>query len=434
MAQYNGKESFSVNVIILNDNAHVNGGAAKVAIQEAVGLADRGHAVYFVCAVQPIALELTHPNISVICSHQHDLLANPNHLEAFVQGWWNTKAARITRQLLNQLDRSDTIIHLHVWSRALSASTVRAALDSDIPVICTLHDFTLACPNATFFNHTSQQICHLRPLSAACLLTNCDTRSYSQKLWRVGRQFIQKQIGHAPDGIKHVIAHSGLASEVMQPYLPPDCTIHTLPIYIESTYYPPAHPETNETLVYLGRLVREKGVLLAASSAAANDVPLTFVGSGPLAEQIRAAYPKAIVTGWVDHASSVKHLRNSRALIFPSLWYETLGLVVLEAAAHGIPSLVPDTSAAREVVLDGVTGLHFKSGDELDLRARMNQLQDSDLVRTLGRAAYDHFWSSDYSSLKAHISSLEAIYRKVLQLESIPAKTLAPPLEVQSVG
>jgi glycosyltransferase involved in cell wall biosynthesis len=332
------------------------------------------------------------------------------------------------------MDRSDTIIHLHIWSRALSASTVRATLDSDIPVICTLHDFTLACPNATFFNHTSQQICHLRPLSAACLLTNCDTRSYSQKLWRVGRQFIQKQIGHAPDGLKHFIAHSELASEVIQPYLPPDCTIHKLPIYIESTPCAPAHPETNETFVYLGRLVREKGVLLAASSAAANDVPLTFVGSGPLAEQIRAAYPKAIITGWVDHATSVEHLRKARALIFPSLWYETLGLVVLEAAAHGIPSLVPDTSAAREVVLDGVTGLHFKSGDELDLRARMNQLQDADLVRTLGRAAYDHFWSSDYSSLKAHISSLEAIYQKVLQLESIPAKMLAPSLEVQSVG
>lgn len=423
-----------MNVIIINDTAHVNGGAAKVAIQEAVGLADRGHHIYFVCAVQPIAQELTHPNISIICSQQHDLLANPSHVEAFVQGWWNTKAARITSQLLIHLDQTDSIIHLHVWSRSLSASTVRAALNSDIPVICTLHDFLLACPNATFFNHASQQICRLRPLSAACLLTNCDTRNYTQKLWRVGRQLIQKQIAHAPAGIKHVIAHSRLASEVIQPYLPPDCTIHSLPIYIESTQCPPAHPETNETFVYLGRLVREKGVLLAASSAAAEGVPLTFVGSGPLAEQIRAAYPKAIVTGWVDHATSVKHLRTARVLIFPSLWYETLGLVVLEAAAHGIPSLVPDTSAAREVVLDGVTGLHFKSGDEHDLRARMKQLQDADIVRTLGRSAYDRFWSSDYSSLNAHISSLEAIYQKVLQPQSIAAKMLAPPPEVQSVG
>ena len=237
----------------------------------------------------------------------------------------------------------------------------------------------LACPSGTFFNHTRQQVCHLRPLSAACVLTNCDTRSYAQKLWRVGRQVIQKQMGKAPAGISHFIVHSRLAGEVMKPYLPQDCTLHSLPIYAEGSQYPLAQPETNHNLVYLGRLVKEKGALCAKKAAAAAAVPLTFVGSGPLAGQLQAACPAAIVTGWVDHATSVQYLRQARALVFPSLWYETLGLVVLEAAAHGIPSLVPDTSAAREIVLDGVTGLHFKSGDELDLRARMKECR----MRTL---------------------------------------------------
>jgi glycosyltransferase involved in cell wall biosynthesis len=264
-------------------------------------------------------------------------------------------------------------------------------------------------------------------------LTNCDTRNYAQKLWRVGRQFIQLRIGHAPGEIKHVIVHSKLAGEIMQHYLAPGCTIHNLPVYIESTRSPPAHPEAHDTFVYLGRLVREKGVLLAARSAAAENIPLTLVGSGPLAEEIRAAYPQACITGWVDHATSVNYLRKARALIFPSMWYETLGLVVLEAAAHGIPSLVPDTGAAREIVLDGVTGLHFRSGDEADLRAKMKQLRDGNLARGLGRAAYDHFWSSNYSSLEDHLSSLEEIYRKVLAAERTENEILVSQLEVPSV-
>ncbi|WP_433966843.1 glycosyltransferase family 4 protein [Tunturiibacter gelidiferens] len=423
-----------MNVVIINDNAHVNGGAAKVAIQEAVGLADRGHKIYFVCAVEPIARELIHPNISICSSQQDDLLANPNPAAAFVQGWWNTRAAQLTGRIVSRLKGSETIVHLHVWSRALSASTIRAAIDSGIPVVCTLHDFMLACPNGTFFNHTQQQVCHLRPLSAACVLTNCDTRSYAQKLWRVGKQVIQKQMGKAPAGINHFIVHSRLAGEVMKPYLPQDCTLHSLPIYIESNQSPPAQPETNHNLVCLGRLVREKGVLLAANAAAAEGVPLTFVGSGPLAEQIQAACPEAIVTGWVDHATSVQYLRQARALVFPSLWYETLGLVVLEAAAHGIPSLVPDTSSAREIVLDGVTGLHFKSGDELDLRTKMKQLQDADLVRSLGREAYKRFWSSDYCSLDTHVSSLGVIYQKIVRAQMIADKFPALPVEVQRVG
>lgn len=421
-------------VVIINDNAHVNGGAAKVAIQEAVGLADCGHKVYYVCAVAPIARELIHPNIIVRCSHQDDLLANPNPAAAFVQGWWNTRAAHLTRRIVNRLKGSEAIVHLHTWSRALSASAIRAAIDSGIPVVCTLHDFMLACPSGTFFNHPKQQLCHLRPLSAACVLTNCDTRSYAQKLFRVGRQVIQEQMGNAPAGINHFIVHSRLAGEVMKPYLPQDCTLHSLPTYVEGSQYPPAQPETNHNLVYLGRLVREKGVLLAAKAAAAEALPLTFVGSGPLAGQIQAAYPEAVVTGWVDHATSVQYLRQARALVFPSLWYETLGLVVLEAAAHGIPSLVPDTSAAREVVLDGITGLHFKSGDELDLRAKMKQLQDADLVRNLGRGAYERFWSSDYCSLNAHVSSLEAIYQKIVRAQTIADRFPILPVEVQRVG
>jgi glycosyltransferase involved in cell wall biosynthesis len=423
-----------VNVIIVNDNAHVNGGAAKVAIQEAVGLAQRGHRICFVCAVAPIAQELIHPNIEICCTFQHDLKANPNSASAFAQGWWNTKAAELMRKLIGKLTASETIIHLHVWSRALSASVLKVAVDSRLPLICTLHDFILACPSGTFFNHKRQEICELTPLSASCILANCDTRSYPQKLWRVGRQVIQKHLCAAPSGIRHVITHSTLAADVMQAYLPSDCTTHRLPIYSENARLAPARPERTLNLVYLGRLVREKGVLLAAKAAAAEAMPITFVGSGPLEEQIKAIYSRAHVTGWVDHASSIRFVRQARALIFPSLWYETLGLVVLEAAAHGIPSLVPDRSAARELVLDGITGLHFRSGDEADLRAKLRQLQDPELVRTLGRAAYERFWSSDYCSLSAHISWLEAIYRLVFEAELLQPTLSVLPTEAMHVS
>jgi len=422
-----------VNVIVINDNAHVNGGAAKVAIQEARGLADRGHRVLFLCAVKPIAPELVHEKITVVCTEQHDFLSNPHRLQAALQGWWNRQAAKMAGELLRIVDSEETIVHLHTWSRALSASVIREAFDAEVPTICTLHDFQLACPTGTFFQHSSQQICRLRPLGMACLTTNCDTRSYSQKLWRSGRQLVQITAGNAPSGIRHFIAHSKLAGEVMRPYLPRESVIHALPICIESARNAPASPEQNEQFVYLGRLVREKGVLLAAHCAAAEGLPVTFAGAGPLLDEIRDANPRAIMTGWLNHAESVEHLRKSRALIFPSLWYETLGLVVLEAAAHGIPALVPDTSAAAEVVEDGVTGLHFKSGDELDLRARMREMKDNNLVRTLGRTAYERFWSSDHGSLDAHISSLESIYCKVLQHQPVGDAALTTQREVHSV-
>jgi glycosyltransferase involved in cell wall biosynthesis len=400
---------------MINDNAHINGGAAKLAIMEAAGLAERGHRVFFVCAVVPVDPALLHPRIEVVCSEQYDLIANPNRLEGFVQGWWNLKAQRMIDQLIEQLDRRETVVHLHVWGRALSSSVAREAILARMPTVCTLHDFMLACPTGTFFLHPQQDICHLRPLSLACATCNCDTRSYPQKLWRVGRQVIQEHFGLIPSGLSDFIVHSALAHEIMAPYLPEGSSVHALTAYIESDRHPPAEPGENRNFVYLGRLVREKGVSLLARCAAAECLPLLFVGSGPLEADVRAIYPEAVVTGWVDRGAMLSHLRAARALVFPSLWYETLGLVVLEAAANGVPSIVPDTSAARELVIDGVTGLHFKRGDEEDLRMKMRQMQDLGFASALGRAAYDKFWASDYPSRDAHIASLENIYRIMIE-------------------
>jgi glycosyltransferase involved in cell wall biosynthesis len=405
-----------LNIVIINDTAHVNGGAAKLAITEARGLADRGHRVFFFAAVLPVASELEeHANITVISTNQFDLLADPSRLRAFLQGWWNQKAFRGVKAVVAPLDRSNTVVHLHIWSRALSSSVGRAVLDAGFPTICTLHDFVLACPTGTFFLHQEKKICELKPMSRACVSTNCDTRSYPQKLWRVGRQVVQQHFGHLPSHLTDYIVHSQLALDVMKPYLPGGATIHELPVYIDSPTASAARPAENETFTYVGRLVGEKGVMMLARSSAAEQLPVTFVGSGSLAGEIQAANPKAVVTGWVDRDGCVDYLRRSRALVFPSLWYETLGLVVLEAAAHGIPSIVPDSSAAREIVEDGVTGFHFQGGNESDLRSKMRQLNDPQVAASLGRAAYDRFWASPFSSLDTHISSLQDIYENVLR-------------------
>jgi len=58
-------------------------------------------------------------------------------------------------------------------------------------------------------------------------------------------------------------------------------------------------------------------------------------------------------------------------------------LVVLEAAALGVPAIVADTSAARDLVRDGHTGLWFKGGDALSLRAAMQRLMVTQLAQDM---------------------------------------------------
>ena len=74
-----------------------------------------------------------------------------------------------------------------------------------------------------------------------------------------------------------------------------------------------------------------------ARAAAAEQVPCRFIGAGMARDAIAHVNPQAILSGWMSHRDSMRALREARALVFPSLWYETLGLVVLEAAAIGVP-------------------------------------------------------------------------------------------------
>jgi glycosyltransferase involved in cell wall biosynthesis len=97
------------------------------------------------------------------------------------------------------------------------------------------------------------------------------------------------------------------------------------------------------------------------------------------------------------------------------MWYETQGLVVLEAAALGLPAIVADTCAASQFIVDGKTGLLFRQGDKQDLQKKLLQMnQDSAMARELGRAAYDRYWSAP-TTLSRHTAELVQCYQEVLQ-------------------
>src|SRR5258708_2873509 len=294
-----------MNVVILNDISSVNGGAAKVALEEARALASVGHHVYLVCGVGPVAHELEdQENLTVHCVGDHDILTDPNRLRAMARGWWNPVSGKYVEELLHALSPRDTVVHVHNFSKALSSSVMRAALDRRFELIITLHDFQLACPTGNLFLHNKQQKCTLQPMSTACICTNCDQRSYQHKLWRVVRQAVQNRFGQIPAGAKHFIYHSQTALDLLRKYLPSDATFYGLPIAIEMDYVPPADAFANYKFMFLGRLAREKGPELFARAAAADQVPCQFIGAGLARVAIARAQPDAILSGWSSHRGS----------------------------------------------------------------------------------------------------------------------------------
>jgi glycosyltransferase involved in cell wall biosynthesis len=414
------QETYTLQIVIVCDHAHVSGGAAQVAHASAVALARMGHEVNFFAAVNPVDPALQEAGVRVVCLAQSDMLSDPSALRAAGRAIWNLPAKRGLAELLAHCDPARSIVHVHGWSKALSPSVLSAIRRSGIPAVQTLHDYVAVCPNGALFNYVTSQNCPLRPMSASCVVSNCDARNYGHKLWRVARH--ATLLGSSgPLPIRDAIVVSLLQRDILQPLLPSGAQLHHLPNPVMVEELGPAPVGEHTEFMFVGRLSHEKGCLLFADAAQRAGVAAKFVGDGPERARIAQALPRAQFTGWLRADAVNARLRRARALVFPSLWYETFGLTVYEALANGIPPVVSDNTVSAQVIDHGVNGLLFRNQDADSLAQQLQRLRDPDLAAELGRNAYSRYWS-DPLTMERHLRLLTAIYRRIVAGQAAAAE------------
>lgn len=408
-------------VVVVTDSLTIDGGSAEVALSSARSLARSGLSVTVFSAAGEASRDLTTcENLRVVTTNQGYALDSSNRLAGALQGVWNIRARAAMKALLATLDPERTVVHVHGWTKALSSSVVSVAIQKKFPVVLTLHEYFTVCPTGCLYLHRDRSICTLKPMSLACVVKDCDSRSYAFKVYRVIRQVIQRYSGGIPGRITKFIVVSEFSRRILEPLLPPG-RFHVVSNPVDVVREERAIAERNDTFVFLGRLSAEKGGLLLAEAAKRADVKVVFIGEGEQRDSIQRLNPYAKFTGWLDRARVTAQLRRARCLVVPSIWYETLGLAVLEAAALGIPSVVPDGTAVRDLVIPGTSGLTFERGNADDLAAQLVALRDDHLVERLSRAAYDAFWSKP-PSMATHLNSLMYTYQSLLDA-AIPVGT-----------
>ncbi|MCC9624250.1 glycosyltransferase family 4 protein [Thalassospira sp. MA62] len=412
----------TLTIVVLTDTAKNDGGASKVAIQSALGLSKNGLRVIYVAGDRALPdRELVDSPVEIVRLNQPSISDPSDRSKAFITGLWNQAAARGLKRVLAPLDATTTVIHLHSWTKSLSTSVIPAIRQGGFPLVLSLHDYFSACPNGSFYDFARHTPCERKPLSLSCITCNCDSRHLSHKIWRITRQNIQRHIGHFPENVDAFIAVSNFSQRILEPFLPNETPIYRLNNPVECLRSEPATPATRQTILYIGRLTSAKGANLLAAAARDAGIRITFVGDGELKSSLEATYPEHTFTGWLDFQHIAQLLNQARALVLPSLSYETLGLTVLEAAARGLPAIVSDECAATDVVRHRENGLHFKSGDKTSLSQALLCLEDDGLVAKLGAAAYKHFWASP-PTLEKHVEGLVGIYETMLAARTDEAK------------
>jgi glycosyltransferase involved in cell wall biosynthesis len=362
----------------------------------------------------PVAAPLIHPRIALHCLNFESVWNRSNPLMAAVQGIWNRRAKAALQDILASLRHEQPIVHFHQWTKAFSPSVLMAPAKFGMPSVVSLHDYFLACPNGAYYRFPQGVPCNKKPMSAGCIAARCDSRSHLHKMVRVARQIGTVRAMRRAASSLSVINVSSFAETITEPLIPKEHQRYLVRSPIEIARESPVAVKNNSEFIFVGRMTAEKGVRQLADAARRTGLPLTFVGDGPLLEEIRARTGPIKCTGWVDSKTVSEYMNRARALIFPSTWYEPGGLVALEALAHGIPIIVSRVTAPSDLVVDGENGFSIDPNDAAMLDARMRDLADSAKAERMGLDAFHRYWARPQTE-DAHISSLLRVYQTILR-------------------
>jgi glycosyltransferase involved in cell wall biosynthesis len=397
-------------IFIVNGGAEIKGGAEKVALTTAVALAQRGHSVTVLAAHGPVAPELKTENLTVLTAVPGE--QDPvNNIFDRVRFLWPKRVAELIRENLGD-GKTDAIVHFHSGYLEFGIPGYRQLAATRVPIVYTHHDYAWACPLMGFYDYKRQASCPIEGGGIACLTTNC-VNTHVDKLIRFTRHFGT----HQTSGIRHRVAEHVFVSKTSQaklaPYLDPKVRQTVLANPADFVQSPPVEITATSKFTWVGRLTTEKDPTLLATVAKSANIPVRFIGDGPLMAEVKSANPDAEMCGWQTGDQVQKLMSTARCLVMTSRWLEAAPLVLAEAFCRGLPAIVPSETCAAEFVEHGKNGLIYESRNEVSLKGALQTLMDTKLATELGAEAYRRFWSNP-PNWKAHLDGLQEIYNRAL--------------------
>lgn len=328
----------------------------------------------------------------------------------------------------NLLDRvQPDIVHLQSIHGHISPSIIFEARKRKLPIVWTLHDYKLICPNTLFINDATGTVCeacgrnaYYQPVLRRCkkgsLLASsmAALEAYAHQLMQV-----RKQVD------AFITPSQFLWNKLIDRGFNP-LTVHHVPHFV------PHMPEISEDqkhspgyVLFLGRLEAIKGIsVLIEASRLVPDIsvivagPLNQEASGRLLNQFSK---NAVYVGMKSGDELASLLRGASAVVLPSICYENQPMSILEAFSYGKPVVASDLGGMSELVANEERGLLFQPGSPNALADAMRRImdypEDSRKMGLNGRA-----FVLEHHTEKHHYELTMALYQQLLAEKAGGAK------------
>lgn len=338
-------------------------------------------------------------------------------LRVFLISIWNNRVYQLVRRLIRKT--GTLILHVHNFFPLLSPSIYYAAKAEGVKVVQTLHNYRLICPAATLLykdNVCERCVGKWIPLNGVFqgCYHNSKLQTMALALWLGLHRLFRTWNGKIDlyialtEFARSKFIQSGFAQEkiVVKPnFVDPD----------------PGMRKTNsfKYVLYAGRLSPEKGVnhLLEAWRRLQQKIPLKIVGDGPLKEELikkTREIRNIELIGYVHPSKLYELMEEAAFIVVPSIWYEGMPRIILEAFAKGVAVIASRIGSLEEMIVDGKTGLLVKPGDPLDLALKISWLwSERELLLQMSYQARKEY-ELKYTA-EANFQQLAQIYNHLLE-------------------
>ena len=340
-------------------------------------------------------------------------------LKKVLRIFWNREANKKLKKIIKQ--ENPDIAHLHNIFSHLSPSIIYTLKKNNIPIIMTLHDYKLFCPNYKLFSKNELCFdCLKKNNFRSCFKKRCIKNSWIKSFIGYLEAKWQKDFLKITDKIDIFITPSlFIKRQSIRSGIPAEKVVY-LPHFIDKDFSNIKSNNSQKYILYFGRLSKEKGVNLLIQSYIKNysklfNWKIKILGDGPELEKLKelaSEYSQIEFLGKKKGRELKEIISKAYLIVVPSLWPENLPYTILESFILKKVVLAAKIGGISEMIKENETGLLFKLNDLNDLTKKINwAINNPKKIKEMGKKAKENILEK-YDPEK-YYNKLIKIYERV---------------------
>lgn len=359
-------------ILLINNFHYIKGGSEAVYFNMARMFTAAGHDVLFFSCTSDRNLEYGANNHFVTPNSEVNIAVGA------MRYIYNGSAARALERLLSE--HKVDIAHIHLFWGGLSSSILGVLKRHKVPIVHTAHDYRMICPAYTL-RRTDGTICDkcYGGNYLHCIANKCSKNSFIHSCLMSAEFFFRNWFIRPLKAIDALVFVSQFSYEQHLKAMPALAAKQTLVAHnaIEQLPEDAISTTMGSYYLYFGRLSHEKG--LTTLITAFNALPhlhLKIVGEGPMSQSLKQIAGKNIeFCGYQSGDTLRTTIRDSKAIVVPSEWYENNPMTIIEASMAGVPAIGARIGGIPEIIVEGKTGYIFTSKSVEELTEAVTKLE-----------------------------------------------------------